>query len=296
MQLLFSQSRDESLSDKKVIELYDQSIKKSFELYLYNLYLLLRVTEFAEEDAKKRHGKYLPKPEDLLFSPKILTNVCTQSLLNNKPLKALFTYFKFEEKHDPDMTRKVYYEFSKTEEYYDYVYDEAVEEEGHRKILLSLFKAMIKNELIAEMLDDYYANWLDDKSLIIGIMKKAIKMLPREDDFFNDHRADDDTTKDFGLRLIHNVIETGDIYKKDIEEIIQNWDVERVAVVDMILLKMAAAEFQIFENIPGKVTINEYMEISKLYSTEKSKDFINGILDKLYNLLIESGVIKETPE
>jgi len=296
MQLLFSQNRDPLLTDTKVIQLYDVSVKKSFELFLFNLYILVKVTEYAEEDAKKRHGKYLPKPEDLLFSPKLLNNSCTQSLVKNKALKGLFTFHKFDERHDDDLTRKVYYEFSKSESYFDYVFDEGTGEDQDRQILLTLFKSMIKNELVVELLDDHYANWQDDKSLIIGVMKKAIKSLPEDGDFFNAYRPEEDTITDFGLNLLHSVLENESVYKQIIEAIVKNWDVDRVAVVDMILLKMAVAEFKIFPSIPSKVTINEYMEISKLYSTEKSKDFINGILDKLYHDLLDSGELEKTSE
>lgn len=296
MQLLFSQNRDQALADTKVIELYEQALKKSFELYLFNLFILTRIAAYSKEDAKKRHSKYLPKPEDLLFSPKIYENECIQGLVNSKALNGLFKLYKFEEKYDEDLSRKVYIEFAKNEAYDDYVYDEAGIDE-HRKILLTLFKTFIKNELIVECLDDFYSNWQDDKSLIIGVMKKTIKALPpQDDDFFSEHKPEDDTTKDFGLKLLHNVLEHEDIYKKQIEEIVQNWDVERVAVIDIILLKMAATEFKIFPSIPSKVTINEYMEISKMYSTEKSKDFINGILDKLYHNLKESGDINKVDE
>jgi len=296
MQLLFSQNRDPLLTDTKVIQLYDVSVKKSFELFLFNLYIVTRITAYAEEDAKKRHGKYLPKPEDLLFSPKLLNNPCTQSLMNNKALNGLFKFYNFEEKQDEDLTRKVYYEFSKSEGYFDYVFDESASEEQDRQILLSLFKVMIKHELVVELLDDHYSNWQDDKSLIIGVMKKVIKSLPQEGDFFNAYRPEEDTVTDFGLKLLHNVLELESNYKQIIEAIIKNWDVERVAVVDMILLKMAVAEFKIFPSIPSKVTINEYMEISKMYSTEKSKDFINGILDKLYHDMLDSGEIDKIAE
>ena len=293
MQLLFSQNRDQELTNKNIVELYEQTLKKSFELYMYNLYILLQVAAYAQEDAKKRHAKYLPKPEDLLFSPKIFTNECTQSMVNNKPLNSYFRKLNFEERYDTDLTRKVYLEFSKLQEYSDYVYDDLSDTESHRQILLHLFKVIIKNELIAESLDDHYSNWQDDKSLIIGVMKKTLKSLPQDEAFFNEHQPEDDTTRDFGLTLLQNLLEKGESYKEaNIQPVVENWDVERVAVIDMILLKMAVTEFFAFKSIPAKVTINEYMEISKQYSTDKSKDFINGILDKIYNGLLEAGELK----
>ncbi len=291
MQLLFSQNRDNSLTDEKVVTLYHQSLDKSFELYLLNLFLLIKVAEYSVVDKKKRHGKYLPKPEDLLFSAKLFENDCLQSLLKNEALEKKFDDAGFEDIYDNDITAKVYREFSKDEQYEDYVYNEASTHEDDIKILLSLFKTIIKSDLILEIFDSYYPNWEDDKSLIVGVMKKSIKSLPVEGEFYEEHRPNDDTVKDFGLRLLNSVIAKEDDYKGKIESILENWDVDRVAVIDIILLKMASAEFLLFPSIPTKVTINEYLEISKLYSTDKSKDFINGVLDKLLQVLDEEGEV-----
>ena len=115
--------------------------------------------------------------------------------------------------------------------------------------------------------------------------------MPVEGSFFDTYKPTEDTILDFGLNLLSNVLEKNEQYKQQIENVLKNWDAERVAVIDMILLKMAAAEFVLFPSIPTKVTINEYMEISKSYSTEKSKDFINGILDRLLKDLEEEGGI-----
>lgn len=291
MQLLFSQNRDTSLTDENVIELYHQTIDKSFELYLFNLFILEKVSAYSETDTKKRQGKYLPKPEDLLFSPKLYNNECIQSLVNNKDLQDRYDKIGFDDIYDKDITAKVYREFSKEEEYEDYVYNEAAGVPESIKILLSLFKVIIKSDLVLETFDSHYPRWEDDKSLIIGVMKKSIKSLPSEGDFFEYHRPNDDTVKDFGLRLLNSVLAKEDDYKGKIEAILENWDVDRVAVIDIILLKMAAAEFLLFPSIPTKVTINEYLEISKLYSTDKSKDFINGVLDKLLQVLSEEGEV-----
>jgi N utilization substance protein B len=109
MQLLFSLNKDEKPVANKVVDKFETYVKKSFELYLFNLYVLTEVCQYAKKDEEKRHGKYLPTPEDLLFRAKLLENDCMQSLIRNRDLKGLFQYHKFEEFYDSDLSRKLYF-------------------------------------------------------------------------------------------------------------------------------------------------------------------------------------------
>ena len=142
-------------------------------------------------------------------------------------------------------------------------------------------------------MEDAYAEWVDDKSLIIGAIKKSLKKLPAEDNFFLKFFPEDETIKDFGLELLEHTFEHNKALLEYIKPTLKNWDHERLAVLDMILLKMAITEFIHFPTIPTKVTLNEYVEISKTYSTPKSKDFINGILDKILQELDADGKIQK---
>ena len=124
-------------------------------------------------------------------------------------------------------------------------------------------------------------------------MKKTIKALPSPTDFYENYRPPKETTEEFGEMLLQGFIETDEELLQLIEPTLKNWDADRVALIDMILLKMALTELMNFPTIPSKVTLNEFVEISKLYSTEKSKDFINGILDRLMKKLNKEGKIKK---
>lgn len=293
MQLLFTLNRDETLDGDDIMRNYDQFIDLSFKLYLFNLFLLQEIVQNAVIDEEKRKGKYLPTPEDLLFTAKLRNNPCTDSLFKNTKLQKLFKIHGFASNWDSDISKKIYSEFSKNQEYKDYVFNES-ENENHIQILLACYKFTIKHELCEELLDDRFSNWYDDKSLIIGAMKKTIKSLPNENEtFFEEYKADEDTTLEFGKNLLVELVKRDEELLGYIEPMLKNWDKERVAVIDMILLKMAAAEFLKFENIPGSVTINEYVEISKMYSTEKSKEFINGVVDKLFDEFIKNGLDKK---
>ena len=120
-----------------------------------------------------------------------------------------------------------------------------------------------------------------------------MKALPVEDDFCSHYLPDDETVKGFGEELLRKVFHEDRELLEIIEPTLKNWDADRVATIDMILLKMALCELMIFPTIPTKVTLNEFVEISKRYSTEKSKDFINGILDRLMKQLNKDGKIKK---
>ena len=159
--------------------------------------------------------------------------------------------------------------------------------------MLELFRFLRKDEYFNEVVEDHYANWFDDQSLVIGAMKKVIKALPVTGPFIADHYPDDETAQEYGKALLEKVLDNEDFIRNLVEPTLKNWDPDRVAVIDMILLLMAVAEFLFFPTIPTKVTLNEYVEISKLYSTPKSKDFINGILDRLMKTLKSEGKIQK---
>ncbi len=120
-----------------------------------------------------------------------------------------------------------------------------------------------------------------------------MKALPTETDFFEEYRPNAETVEEFGVVLLDNVSNRDKELLELIEPTLKNWDADRVAIIDMILLKMALCELMNFPTIPTKVTLNEFVEISKLYSTDKSKDFINGILDRLMKKLAKDGKIEK---
>ena len=214
-------------------------------------------------------------------------------MVTSEGLYPLFEKHQLLDSLDEDATRKIYTDFSKTEEYKQYIIEEDSTHASHKDILLKLYRSCVNHDLFQESIDDRYATWSDDKSLIIGTIKKTIKMLPTDESFFDVYRPDEETTEGFGEFLLNEVCTKDKELLEIIEPTLKNWDVDRVAIIDMILIKMAISELMIFPTIPTKVTLNEYVEISKLYSTEKSKDFINGILDRLMKKLDSDGKINK---
>lgn len=291
MQILYSMNRDKKLKANDALARYHQSVSRSYELYLFSLWQLLKIAEFAQKDEERRKAKLLPTEFDKMFTAKLWTNPLVQSIHSNRAFTALVKKHQLDTRIDNDSTRLVYIDFSKSDTYKKYLAKRKTSLHDHKTILLDLYKHCLNNELFDEIMDDNYSSWIDDKSLIVGTMKKTIKALPAKDSFHEKYRPTPETTVEFGEELFQKVADRDLELLGYIEPSLKNWDAERVAIVDMILLKMALTELMIFPTIPTKVTLNEFVEISKLYSTDKSKDFINGILDRLMKKLEKDGKI-----
>lgn len=293
MQMLYAMSRDSSLNLDGVLRRYHAYIDKSFELYLFNLLMLIKVAQYAKADQARKQAKLLPSESDLSFTPKLGENPLVDSLIDNPSLNRLLRRYKLEGRMDKDTIRRFYFDFAKTDAYQEFLKKSDHQLQDYQNILLKLFKHNISSEAYQEYLDDNYSSWTDDKSLIVGAMKKTIKALPVEADFYVDYQPSDETVKEFGEALLTNVVRQNEELLAIIEPTLRNWDADRVAIIDMVLLKMALSELMHFPTIPTKVTLNEFVEISKIYSTEKSKDFINGILDRLLKQLEQDGKIQK---
>ena len=294
MQILYSMSRDPKLTIDEAIRRYKESIEQSYLLYLFNLHYFMQVAEYAKKDAARKSAKLLPSEDDKRFTAKLCENELMQGLKDHEGLSQLFRLYKMKESADDDNIRLIYTSFAKSDEYKSYISSSQDKSDEHQKILLELYKHCIANESYVEVIEDQFPFWADDKSLIIGAMKRSIKALPTKDEFYLVHKPTVETTTDFGEVLFQSVFDKDSDLVELIEPTLKNWDVERVAVIDMVLLKMALCELMHFPTIPTKVTLNEFVEISKQYSTEKSKDFINGILDRLMKKLHKDGkIVKE---
>lgn len=293
MQLLYSLDRDAGVSHPELLKRYDNAVDLAFESLMFNLYLMLEIAHQAVVDRDARHAKLRPGPDDPIWNAKLYENELMQSLATNKALRSYFDKRFFSSRLDQELLMKMYNTFSKTPEYKKYVFSE-VDIAGHREYLLDIYRDLRKNEIYEEIVDDQYPFWQEDKSLVIGAFKKIIKQLPEANErFFEEYLPDDDTVIEFGRRLIAVTMEQAPELEKLIEPTLKNWDMERLAVLDVIIIKMALVEFLYFPTIPTKVTLDEYVDISKEYSTPKSKDFVNGILDKLMKTLLEEGKIKK---
>lgn len=292
MQVLYTMNRDETITARLSMKQYDESVATSYKIYLLNVLQFYKVAEYVLEDAKIRAAKHLPTEEDKDFSTKLYENPIIQTVVDSEAFSRVIKKEKLAGVLDKDLTRTLYKEFTKTDSFKSYQL-RSCNLQDHRDLLLEMYKFMSKNESFEERLEDYFSSWQDDKSLVVGAMKKTIKRVNGEDEFFKQHLPESETVIEYGQELLHKVMAKDQELLEIIDPMLQNWEAERVATIDMILLKMALCELMDFETIPTKVTINEYVDISKIYSTPKSKEFINGILDKLMKKLTSEGKIKK---
>ena len=291
---MFALGRDEKLTYRNLKQNYKQVVNETFDLFSFTLFSLLEITKHAKDDMEKRKSKHLPSEEDKTFSDKFYENDIIKSLLESKFFQKQIEKLDFKSKISSDFSRKVYSDFSKTEEYKAYILNESVTLD-HRNILLEAFRHCRKDEYFNEVMEDNYSCWIDDKSIIVGAIKKVIKAFPDAgNEYFDTLMPDKETVEEFGENLLELSHKNDRILLEIIEPVLKNWESDRIAVVDMILMKMAVSEMTEFPTIPLKVTLNEYVEIAKSYSTAKSKDFINGVLDKLKVDLTANGkIVKE---
>lgn len=294
MQLLYASTRDKHITLRDLLEQYNQSIEKSYDLYLYTLYLYLEVVKQSQQVFERNKSKLRPSDEELHFKPTLFENSLSQSFFYNDPLKILFAKGMYKDTiQDTSVIYSIYLDYAKTEEYQTYIHLPAPSTENHMDILLNLFKFCISHETFSEILDDYSPSWINDRSLVVGAVKKTIKSLPVFGNFFEEHRPSDETINEFGKQLLISYNRNEKENLELIKPALVNWEVSRVAIIDMLLIKMSLCEFLNFPTIPTKVTLNEYVDIAKMYSTDKSKEFVNGLLDRLMKQLQEAGQIEK---
>lgn len=290
MQALYSQSRDKELKNQDVLKFYNDSIKGTVELFLLNLYLIIEMSKVSVEDETKRVSKYLPTVDDKLFKSTLYHNAIIKGLVNNKDLKVKFESLKFNDFIDADVLRTLYKNFSETEAYINYWHNRKSHSDDE-EILLELYRFLRASEVFVELVDDRYYQWSSEKSVVIGTVKKILKRNDFEGDFIEPYYPTDETVKDLGEKLLINCLGIDGKIEEYVIPNLLKWDKERIAVVDMIFIKMSLAEVLYFDSIPCNVILNEYVELSKEYSTDKSKEFINGVMDKVIKDLKEKGEI-----
>ena len=293
MQLLYAKSRDQDLTLNDLLRRYQSYGNRTLELYLFNLQQLIETARYSVRDEMNRRAKYTPTEEDKIFTPKLFQNEVLQGFLAHGTYDRAVKKFHLTGRADGDTIAVFYRKFIETDVYKAYLANPDTNATDDHHVLLELYKFLYKSEMFDEAMEDFSMSWIDDDGLVIGTTKKTIKAMPSDAEFIRDFTEEDKLTFAFGEQLLIKSY-TNDIeVLEHIKPMLQNWDADRVAAVDMISLKMATAELLYFPTIPTKVTINEYVDVSKMYSTDKSKEFVNGILDRLMKHLAEDGLIKK---
>lgn len=272
------------------------SINKMHEMYLYLLLMLVEMQAVAIEKIEAGRNKKLPTPEDLHPNVKFVTNRIIRKLTNSKTLKKANEQTKVSWSDQKDLMKKLFKELASTDDYKEYMESEERGFEYDREFLLRFFKRHLINvDLLHDFFEERSIFWNDDLDLVSSMTIKTFKSIREDDDDFEliPLWSDDEEEFNFSEQLFRKTLALGQESDNLISEAAKNWELDRIALMDVVLMKMALAEAQVFESIPLKVTLNEYIELSKYYSTPKSNGFINGVLDQLFEQLKTSGKIKK---
>ncbi len=298
MQALYAFFQSDTNDLYKAEKVFFADLEKMYDYYLYLLLLFKELAECASNNATDEQQKYFPSLQHVTSSNLIAEIKTIQHLSNNAIFKTNIKNRKISWTNDNDLVQKIYQEIKKSNEYEEFVAKDTHATQEDNDFLIQIFKKYVAESYnVQHFLTEKNIHWIDDSELVNSMVIRTIKSIneiSKEKFVLSTLYKDEEDDQLFARELFHKTILNNDEFEKIIAEKTKNWDVERIALLDIILMKMAIAEILFLPFIPVKVSINEYIDISKEYSTPKSKIFINGIIDKLVlDLKAEGRIIKK---
>lgn len=272
------------------IRLLADKFNSSANLFTLGLLYLTKIAQFAEVNARQRASKYLATVEDMEVNTKIAGNTIVWDILENISFKEKVKEDKIERFIDDELVKKLYQQLVSTTEYKQYTEEKDRNKTAEKSILQFIWnKLMFGNEDFTFHFNDEWAGWEDDMEMIGMLMENFFKS-HKNINYLQFISAE---KRDYANTLLKTVLEKESYLMDLVKPKFKNWDAERIATIDLLLLKMGVAELLYFPTIPTKVTINEYIEIAKNYSTPQSGQFVNGVLDNLLKELIAENKIRK---
>lgn len=274
----------------QAVSLLRKQIDQSRQLFVYLVYFISEVARYAEKDALKKASKHLPTLGDLHINTKIVGNELLWKILEEPGYKAAIAEIKPQGIADEELLRRTYLQLIESEEYQDYITLQSRDKKGEKNILEFIFtNLMLPNENFISHVEDHFINW-DDDAEMMNILIQNFLQKPGSYDF---NEMISKEKWNFAQSLLETTIEKKEVSMELLKPKLKNWDAERIAALDLIIIQMGISEFLFFETIPTKVTINEYIDLAKDYSTPQSGQFINGILDNIHKELTAEGKINK---
>lgn len=288
-------SSDKSLNNTEKELFY--CLRKSYDLYHYLLVIIIDIANYAEQRIEIRRNKHQPTHEDLNPNTKFISNQVIQQLRQNRQLNAYLNQTKLNWGNNPELIKELYDFLVEADFYKEYMADKNRSFLDDRKFIDKVFNNIILlAEDVHEVLEEQSIYWNDDIEFAIMMISKTLKKFTPHSDSDQNLMPmfKDEDDREFAKNLLRRSIINHDELRALIKEHSSNWDLDRIAFMDILIMQLAITEFLYFPSIPTKVTLNEYIELSKFYSTEKSRNFINGILDKTLKDLKKSEKINKT--
>lgn len=287
----FTESGDEVRpSTAEQVKLLQKQFDQSQQLFVFMVHFLTEVARYAETDARNRAAKHLPSAEDLNVNIKLAGNELLWKILGSPSWEQAKKEAKPYSITDQDLVKKVYVELTEKPEYKEYIAVQGRDKKQEKDIIEFIFtQLMLSNERFDSYVEEHFNNWDDDgdmlSQLLMTLLAKPVgfnfqELLGREKWYF-------------AKTLIETTVDKKELTMDLIRPKLKNWDAERIAVLDMLLMRMGVCEFLFFETIPPKVTINEYIDLAKEYSTPQSGQFVNGILDNIHKDLVRDNKMRK---
>ena len=270
------------------------SIRKTYDLYHLLFAILGELTDFASERIESRKMKNLPTEDDLNPNLRFINNRLIIRLKSDKSLNDYLKGNKLTWSNYPDLIRGIYNTLIESELYNEYINSSVDDFQNDRRFCEDFFSNILVNsDIMLNELEEQSIYWNDDLDFTISMVIKTIKKFKSQDDK-NQYLMSlykDEEDQEFTTKLFRNAIMNNTENRRIIENYTKNWDVDRVAIMDILIMQLALTELIEFPSIPIKVTLNEYIELAKYYSTHKSSTFINGVLDRITKDFREEGKI-----
>ncbi|HNW70133.1 MAG TPA: transcription antitermination factor NusB [Bacteroidales bacterium] len=294
-------------SDTDRVDLAVKNLHKNvhgiYDLYIYQLSFLIELVEFARETIEIQKNKYFPTKEEAHPNTRFVDNIIISKIENNVDYKQKHEALHINWADDEILIRKTFQQIKESDFFISYMNEKTSSVERDFTVLESIVdKFLAENESLQQYFEEKNVFWADDYDIACFMVMKTLKYFKTSQEknpdlpklFGNGHNDDEKEELKYITDLFCKTIIHRSEFDDLIEAKVDNWEIDRIALMDSLLIKMALCEFIDFPTIPTKVTINEYIEISKMYSTPKSKIFINGLLDKLLFDLTEKKKIKKS--
>ncbi|MGN6419779.1 MAG: transcription antitermination factor NusB [Pseudobacter sp.] len=281
---------EKKLTTAEQVRLLQKQFDQSEQLFVFMVHFLTELARYAETDARNRAAKHLPSAEDLSVNTKLAGNEVLWKILESPSWLQAKKEIRPASITDQDMVKKIYTELTERPEYKEYIAIQGRDKKQEKEILEFIFtQLMLSNERFDSYVEEYFSNWDDDGDMLSQLLMTFLAKPAN----FNFQELLGNEKWYFAKTLLETTVEKKELTMEYIRPKLKNWDAERIAVLDMLLMRMGICEFLFFETIPPKVTINEYIDLAKEYSTPQSGQFVNGILDNIHKDLVRENKMRK---
>lgn len=287
LQTLYQVELQESAGNKPdPVKQLKTKLEETTKLFFYLLYFVTEVARYAERDAGNRAAKNIVTKEDLDVNIKISGNTLLWKILENKSFQKALAHYNSSLPDSTAWIKKIYTNLTNSEVYKNYSAKQERDKDSEREILEFIFiDLMMSSEEFDVFMADNFNCWYDDVDIMISLMLNYFQ----RPGSYNLMQLDGDIKWNFAKDLLLAAIEKKEYVLGLIKPRLRNWDPERIAIIDMQIMRLGICEFLYFDTIPPKVTINEYIDLAKEYSTTHSGQFVNGVLDSIHKDLVKEN-------